>query len=196
MLIVLDSANVIRLAEKLIANQDVAEPEVVLELEVLEVSTSRLQDLGVTWPSSISASVGGVGGLGTLTLNEAKNFGSGLVSLKFSDPAIGAQLSSQEGDAHLLANPRIRVRNRQSASTLIGERVPVFTATATADVGTSESVNYLDVGLKLDIQPTISLDGDVSMVLALKVSNIIETITRASGTQAYRLGTRNTSTTL
>jgi general secretion pathway protein D len=57
-------------------------------------------------------------------------------------------------------------------------------------------VNYLDVGLKLDIEPTVSLDDEVSMKLALEVSSILETITRASGTQAYRLGTRNTSTTL
>jgi general secretion pathway protein D len=90
----------------------------------------------------------------------------------------------------------VRVKNRQSAKVLIGERVPVITTIATANVGTSESVSYLDVGLKLDIEPTVTLDAEVSMKIALEVSNILETITRASGTQAYRLGTRNTSTTL
>jgi general secretion pathway protein D len=119
-----------------------------------------------------------------------------MVKLRISDPVIAAQLRSTKGSANLLANPRVRVRNRQSAKILIGERVPVFTTTATANVGTSESVNYLDVGLKLDIEPTVSLDDEVSMKLALEVSNILETITRSSGTQAYRLGTRNTSTTL
>ncbi len=196
MLIVRDSANVIRLAEKLIANQDVAEPEVLLDLEVLEVSTSRLQNLGVSWPSTVSASIAGAAGAGQLTWNEAKHPTTGLIKLRFSDPAIGAQLSSQVGDTHTLANPRIRVRNRQSAKALIGERVPVFTTVSTANVGTSDSVNYLDVGLKLEIQPSISLDGDVSMVVALEVSNILDTVKSAAGTQAYRLGTRNTSTTL
>jgi len=57
-------------------------------------------------------------------------------------------------------------------------------------------VSYLDVGLKLDIEPTVSLDDEVSMKIALEVSNILETVTRTSGTQAYRLGTRNTSTSL
>jgi general secretion pathway protein D len=125
-----------------------------------------------------------------------RHFNSGLVKLNLGDPAAAAQLRSQVGSANLLANPRVRVRNRQSAKILIGERVPVFTTTATANVGTSESVNYLDVGLKLDLEPTITLDNEVSMKLALEVSNITETITRSSGTQAYRLGTRNTSTTL
>jgi general secretion pathway protein D len=88
------------------------------------------------------------------------------------------------------------VRNRQSAKIMIGDKVPVITVTNTANVGTSESVSYLDVGLKLDIEPTISLDDDVSMKLSLEVSNIVDTITRATGTQTYRLGTRNTSTVL
>ncbi len=197
LLVVRDSAEVVRLAERLIATQDVAEPEVMLELEVLEVSLSRLLEMGISWPSAVSASVVGADGVpGQLTLNELRNRNSGMVRLQVSDPLIAAQLRSQKGSANLLANPRVRVRNKQSARILIGERVPVFTTTATANVGTSESVNYLDVGLKLEIEPTVSLDDDVSMRLALEVSNILETITRTSGTQAYRLGTRNTSTTL
>ena len=195
-LVVRDSADVVRQAERLVASQDLAEPEVVLELEVLEISSTRLQDLGVNWPSGVSASIGGTGGAGHLTWDEARHFTTGLVKLNFSDPAIGAQISAQVGDAQLLANPRIRVRNRQSAKALIGQRVPVFTTTTTANVGSSESVNYLDVGLKLDIQPTISPDGDVAMAVALEVSNIVNTVTGPSGTQAYLLGTRNTSTTL
>jgi general secretion pathway protein D len=197
LLMVRDSAEVVRLSEKLVAAQDVAEPEVMLELEVLEVSVNRLIEMGITWPSGVSASiVGSAGTPGQLTLDEFRNRNSGLVRLSASDPLVGARLRSQKGDANLLANPRVRVKNRQAAKILIGERVPVFTTIATANVGTSESVNYLDVGLKLDIEPSVTVDNEVAMKLALEVSNILETITRASGTQAYRLGTRNTSTTL
>jgi general secretion pathway protein D len=197
LLVVRDSAEVVRLAEKLIAAHDVAEPEVMLELEVLEVSVNRLVEMGISWPSSVSANlVGAAGTAGQLTLDEFRKRNDSMVRLNIGNPALAAQLRSQKGDATLLANPRVRVRNKQSAKILIGERVPVFTTVATANVGTSESVNYLDVGLKLDIEPTVSLDDEVSMKLALEVSNILETITRSSGTQAYRLGTRNTSTTL
>jgi general secretion pathway protein D len=101
-----------------------------------------------------------------------------------------------DGDANLLANPRIRTKNRQSAKVLIGERVPVITTSAIANVGAAESVSYLDVGLKLDIEPSVALDDEVTMKLALEVSSIIGTVTRSSGLQAYRLGTRNTSTML
>lgn len=196
MLMVRDSAEVIRLVEKVIASQDLPEPEVMLELEVLEVSANRLLDIGIQWPDSVSASVIGANGVGQLTVNELRNRSSDLLRLRINDPVLSAQFRSQKGDANLLANPRVRVRNKQSAKILIGERVPVITTTSTANVGNSESVSYLDVGLKLDIEPTVSLDDEVSMKIALEVSNILETVIRGSGTQAYRLGTRNTSTSL
>jgi len=196
MLIVRDSAEVVRLAEKLIASQDLPDPEVMLELEVLEISVSRLIDMGIRWPDSVSASVLGADGVaGQLRLPEVRNPNENMVVLKTNDPVISAQLRSQKGDANLLANPRVRVRNRQSAKILIGERVPVITTTSTPNVGNSQSVSYLDVGLKLDIEPSVSLDDEVSMKIALEVSNILETIS-LPGTQAYRLGTRNTSTSL
>jgi general secretion pathway protein D len=197
MLIVRDSADVIRLAEKLIAIQDLPDPEVMLELEVLEVSVSRLRQLGIQWPSSVSAGLVGADGVaGQLQLNELRNLNSGMVRVNVNDPLVSAKLQGTKGDANLLANPRVRVRNKQVAKILIGERLPVITTTATANVGTSNSVSYLDVGLKLEIEPTVSLDDEVSMKVALEVSNVLGTITTTSGTQAYQLGTRNTSTSL
>jgi len=197
LLIIRDHADVVRLVERLLALGDLADPEVVLDLEVLEVSENRLTELGIRWPEAIGATASGSLGInGLLTLPEFQNRNSELVRLRLSDPLIAAQLRSQRGDATLLANPRIRVRNRQNAKILIGERVPVITTFSTANVGTSESVNYLDVGLKLDFEPSVSVDDEVSMKVSLEVSNILETITRGTGTQAYRLGTRNASTTL
>ncbi len=197
LLVLRDSPEVIRLAERLIAAQDMPEPEVMLELEVLEVSVNRLVSMGIRWPNAVSASIQGArGAAGTITLPELKEGSQSLVNLTFNNPLASATLSSQKGDANLLANPRIRVRNKQSAKILIGEKVPVITTSATANVGTSESVSYLDVGLKMDIEPTVALDDEVTMKLSLEVSNILDTITRTSGTQTYRLGTRNTSTTL
>ncbi|MCM5681562.1 general secretion pathway protein GspD [Schlegelella sp. S2-27] len=196
LLVVRDTAEVIRIAERLLANQDLPEPEVMLELEVLEVASNRLTELGIRWPDEVNVSVrGSNGAAGQLTVPEVRNFNSDLVRLQFNDPVAGARLRAERGDSNLLANPRIRVRNRQTAKILIGERVPVITTTSTAGVGSSQSVNYLDVGLKLEIEPNVSLDDEVGMKLALEVSNILETINRGT-TQAYRLGTRNASTQL
>jgi general secretion pathway protein D len=195
MLVLRDSAEIVRLAERLIANQDLADPEVMLELEVMEVATSRLIALGIQWPDSVSASVIGSAGVGRLTLDEFHRHKSELFRLNLPDPLIAAQLRAQTGDSNLLANPRIRVRNKQTAKILLGERVPVVSSTSTANVGSTETVNYLDVGLKLEVEPTVTLDDEVAMKVALEVSNVLETIVREKS-QVYRLGTRNASTTL
>ena len=69
-----------------------------------------------------------------------------------------ANANLQDSDAKLLTNPRIRVRNHEKAKILIGERVSNVTWTATATGVVSQSINYIDVGLTLNVEPTIYLD--------------------------------------
>lgn len=196
-LVMRDTPDAVRLAQKLIATQDLAEPEVMLELEVLEIGANKLQEIGIRYPDTVAASVTGAAGTaGTLTYNEARNFNSGLVTLGLNNPLLVANLKKTVTEQNLLANPRIRVRNREKAKVHIGEKVPVITTTVTANVGVSESVNYLDVGLKLEIEPQIYFEDEVAMKVGLEVSSILDTVNRASGLQTYRLGTRNTTTVL
>ncbi|MFL6582788.1 MAG: secretin N-terminal domain-containing protein [Burkholderiales bacterium] len=197
LLVMRDTPDVIRLAEKLIAAQDLAEPEVILEMKVLEITRSKLQNLGANYPTRIAAGVQGAAGVpGQITLNEWLNRSSSLAILNITDPAFIINLQQQDSDTNLLANPRIRVRNREKAKIHIGDRLPVITTTSTANVGVSESVQYLDIGLKLDIEPNVYLDDEVAMKVGLEVSNIVQQIQSAQGTLTYRLGTRNTATTL
>ena len=197
MVVMRDTAEAVRMAEKLVALQDQPDPEVVLELEVMEVNTTRLQELGFRYPEQVTASVQGAAGVaGSLTLPEYLNRNANLVQLKITNPALIANLRKLDTDAQLLANPRVRVRNRDKARVHIGEKVPVITNTATATGLVAESVTYLDIGLKLEIESNIYLDNEVAMKLGLEVSNILDTITRASGTVVYRIGTRNAATTL
>lgn len=200
MLVIRDTPEAVAMAEKLIAAQDLAEPEVMLEMEVLEVSNSRLSELGIRYPSQIGFGVvGGIGGAqtgGLLSLNQLHNITADMVNVTLPDPAILLKLSNTDTGSNLLANPRIRVKNREKAKIHIGERVPVITTTSTANVGISESVSYLEVGLKLNVEPDIHLDDDVAIKVALEVSNIIDIITTTSGSKTYRLGTRTAETTL
>lgn len=204
LLVMRDIPEVIRVAEKLIATQDLPEPEVILELEVLEVSQSRLMDLGIQYPTRISAGIAvatsssgnTASAPGVFTLNDFKNRSPDMVQLTVSNPALALSLSRTDGDTNLLANPRIRVKNKEKAKILIGERLPVITTTSTANVGVSESVSYLDVGMKLEVEPSIFLDDEVAIKVGLEVSSLLEVVQRASGLQTYRVGTRNASTTL
>jgi general secretion pathway protein D len=195
LLVMRDTPDAIRLAEQLVATQDLGEPEVMLQLEVLEVASSKLQEIGLRYPDAIR--------YGLLPTDPATTTLPALINLRdmsgltffTTNPLVVLNLRQTDGATNLLANPRIRVKNRDKAKIHIGEKVPVITTTSTANVGVSSSVSYLDTGLKLDVEPNIYLDDEVAIKVQLEVSNIIEQL-NVSGTIAYRLGTRNTATTL
>jgi general secretion pathway protein D len=212
LLVMRDTPDAIRLAEKLVAAQDLPEPEVLLEVEVLEVKRSKLQQLGIQWPNTFTAlnivpnptqtvTTGGATTTTTnattttsqLTLQVLRNLTGAQVGVS---PSPQLNLRSDDSDVNLLANPRIRVRNRDKARIHIGDRVPVITTTSTANVGVSESVSYLDIGLKLDVEPNIYLDQDVAIKVGLEVSNIVREVRGAQGSLTYQLGTRNAATSL
>ena len=88
------------------------------------------------------------------------------------------------------------MRNREKARVHIGEKLPIFTTTSTANVGVSASVSYLDIGLKLDVEPVIGLDNDVTIRVAMEVSNLLRQVPGPAGSLAYQVGTRVTSTSL
>jgi general secretion pathway protein D len=197
MIVMRDTAEAVAIAEKLVANQDLADAEVMLEVEVLEIGQNLAQQVGIQWPTSVGVGVVGAAGVpGQLTGREARNINGGLVRLTISDPVVALNLRQQVGRTNVLANPRIRVKNKEKARIHIGDRVPVITTTAGATGFVSESVNYLDVGLKLEVEPQVSLDDDVGIKVGLEVSNIANQITTGSGTVAYQVGTRNAATTL
>jgi general secretion pathway protein D len=198
LLVIRDTPEAVRIAERLIAAQDLAEPEVMLEVEVLEVAVNRLTELGLRYPDSMGVVLQGTAGTpGVISLDELKNFNSSLVQLVFPNPAFLLSLKEQDGSTSVLANPRIRVKNREKAKIHIGDRVPVITTTAAATGGfVSESVSYLDVGLKLEVEPIIYLDDEVGIKVGLEVSRIVREIRSTSGTLVYQIGTRTASTLL
>jgi len=198
LLVIKDTAPAIRLAERLIAAQDLAEPEVMLEVEVMEVARNRLRELGIRYPDTLAVSLQGAAGVpGQITLREWQNRSADLVQLSFTNPLFLFALKQQDGTTSVLANPRIRVKNKDKARIHIGDRVPVITTTAAATGGfVSESVTYLDIGLKLEVEPVISLEDEVGIKVGLEVSNIVREVKSSSNTLTYQIGTRNAATNL
>jgi general secretion pathway protein D len=188
MMVIRDTPDAIRLVEKLVALQDISDPEVMLEVEVLEVSRSRLVDLGVSVPNQLTLTPL------SKTLNELRQLNDTKIGASIG-PVI-ANLRKEDGNVNILANPRIRTKNHEKAKILIGDKLPVITTTSTATGFVSESVQYLDVGLKLDVEPAISLRDDVTIKLNLEVSSIVQQIKSASGTVTYQIGTRSAGTVL
>lgn len=188
-----DTPDAIQLAEKLVAAQDQAEPEVMLEVEVMEVLRSRLIELGVQWPTQMSL-VPLASGSGPLTVQDLRNMNSSTIGVTVGKTTINAR--QELTDANLLANPRIRVRNREKAKIMVGDKVPIVTTTSTATGFVADNVQYIDVGLKVDLEPDIHLQSDVAIKVGLEVSSLGPAVKTTSGTLAYQIGTRNAATIL
>ena len=188
MLVMRDTPEAIRIAEKLVAANDLEDPEVMLDIEVLEVSRSRLQELGIIYPNQLAVVTPSA-----LTLEALNNVSSKTIGVS-PNPALNFKKIT--GDVNLLSNPRIRVRNNEKAKILVGDKVPIITTTSTANVGISESVQYVDVGLKLDVEPRIALNDFVNIKVGLEVSSLGEKTITKNGATVYTIGTRNANTVL
>jgi general secretion pathway protein D len=188
-----DTPEAVRLAEKLVALHDLAEPEVMLEVEVLEIQRDDLLKFGIQWPNQLTLVPMAANG-GSLTLDDLHHLSAKRLGTAFSNPIVN--LRQDHGVTNLLANPRIRVHNREKASILIGDKLPVITTTSTSTGFVAENVQYLDVGLKLSAEPVIHPSNEVSLRLNLEVSTIAGQVSTANGTLAYQVGTRNAATFL
>ena len=189
-----DSEDAVRMAEKLLQSQDQSNPEVVLEVEVMEVARQRILDLGLQWPNTFGV-LNSAGGDVTV-LDQLKGITSSRISIS---PSPQAKINAQDNDINTLASPVIRVSNREQARIHIGQRVPIISATAvlsTQGPVITESVTYLDVGLKLEVQPTVHLNNEVAIKIALEVSNATPLQPTRQGTIPVQVDTRNAQTTL
>ena len=205
-LVMRDTPEHVRMAEKLVASLDVPEPEVIMEVEVLEITHSLLEQLGINYPSNVSFSLtkppnsDGAGTTG-LVLGDIAKQNKNTISV--SSLGVSVDLLKQVGVTNVLSSPRIRARNREKAKILVGNRLPVVTSGTSATVGgafSTSNVQYIDAGLTLEVQPTIHNDGNVAIKISLEVSSIIKQISVPIGnggtTLAYEIGTRNASTLL
>ena len=189
-----DTPDAVRMAEKLFLAQDQSNPEVVLEVEVMEVSRQRILDLGLQWPNTFG--VINDDGSPVTILDQLKGIGADRISIS---PSPQLKINAQDNDVNTLASPVIRVSNREQARVHIGQRVPIVSATSvpsTQGPVITESITYLDVGLKLEVQPTVHLNNEVAIKIALEVSNATPLAPTQAGTIPVQVDTRNAQTTL
>lgn len=215
-IVVRDTPDVIKLAGQMLEAADRADSEVVFDLELIEVNDSNELKLGaLISPASISFGLGKPGEIVSGTTTSAADVivassltsgGSttnlvsginGLSALKsfYSLPTLTFDFMKNRTDAEVLASPKIRVKNREKAKILIGSKEPVITVTANGDVYT-DSVAYVDVGVKLNVEPTIQLDNSVVTKLGLEVSSVSSRTKTNNGTQVLTLTTTNADTVL
>lgn len=202
-LVVRDTPDTIKLAQQIIESADRADSEVVFDLELIEVNHSDALEFGPKLSNNrITAGLGRVTttttGTTPTTGPTSSNLTSGLSSLEtfYSLPTAQFDFLKTKTDSETLANPRIRVKNREKSKVHIGAREPVVTVTVSNVDTRQDNVQYVDVGVKLDIEPTIQLDDTVVTKLNLEVSNVSNRNVTNNGTSVLTITTTNAQTSL
>ena len=166
-------------AAKLIKAIDKARPEVIIDVELLEVNRSTLLEYGLQFASPGSPGIGG-----QLDVNRPGLTLEDLDSLTKPDvfvanvPGLFYRLLKSDANTRILANPRLRTSEGLPAQARFGERVPVPVSTFVpiAQGGVAQqpitSFNYENIGVNIDITPQTHHNDDVSLALHVEISNI------------------------
>src|SRR5579859_673181 len=191
-IIVRDTPDKIAIAEKLINDIDKAKPEVVVQVEVLSASTDRLRDLGVLPEQSASIAFNPPATTTTNNNNNGttttpnnslplKGFHFSTADYSVTLPGATANFILTDTATKIIQNPEIRSVDGQPAKLRIGSRVPIATGSFQAGVGVGTSAvnplvntqfTYLDVGVNVDITPHVHPNHEISMKVAIEVSQV------------------------
>jgi general secretion pathway protein D len=192
-IIVRDTPDKLAIARRLLKDIDKAKPEVLIQVEVLSASTDRLRDLGVLPGQSASLTFTPPGTTSTSGSSTTTNTGAPLRGFSLSAdyytvtlPGATANFVLTDTTTKIIQNPEIRSIDGQPAKLNIGSRVPIATGSFQAGVGVgTTSVNplvntqftYIDVGVNVNITPRIHPNHEISLKVALEVSQVTGTAT-------------------
>lgn len=189
-LIVVDTESVISRVGKLITDNDYQKGEVIFDVEIMEVNLTSSLLSGIDYGAyQIGSSTDPIPLTGSIrdSIKESTN----LVI-----PGISLNAFKQDVDARILANPKIRVMDGENAKIHIGERVPLRSSDILDATGqTRTTFEYQDVGIRLTVEPTVHLNAEVTIKVALEVSSLGENIGTVEQ-QAFKIGTRNIETVM
>lgn len=179
------------LAEKVLNDLDRTKPEVVVDVAILEVNRDHMRNLGLSLPQSFSitpqatpnstntvaSAATGTALASNFTLNTLANVNATNFAVTIGGGTLNALLS--DADTRVLQNPSVRATDGKQATLKIGSRIPIATgsynagvATGVASIGVQTQFSYQDVGVTIDMTPTIHIDRQVS--LTLDVTNSTE----------------------
>jgi general secretion pathway protein D len=184
------------LAQKLINDLDRARPEVVVDVAILEVNRDKVRKLGLSLPQSVTltpqasststtSSSSGTADTTTtsnFTLNSLAHFNSTNLAVSIGGAELDALLT--DADTHILQNPSIRATDGQRAQFKVGQRIPIATgsynagvSTGIASIGVQTQFTYIDVGVNIDMTPTVHYNDEISLKMKVEVSSQQSTVT-------------------
>jgi general secretion pathway protein D len=174
-----DTPERIAAAARVIGAIDKARPEVVIDVELMEVDRTRLKEYGLQLASPGAPGISGQVDANRegLTLRSLRNLTQADIFVS-NLPGLFYRLLKTDANTRMLASPHLRTSDGIPAQARFGERVPVpvttFLPIATGGVQQQPitSFNYENIGVNIDILPRTHHDDEVSLTLHIEVSNI------------------------
>ena len=168
------------LAEKLIAEEDKAKGEVVIDVAVMEVGRTLINNWGTTVPTSTTITAVPAGGTTSGSSSPVVKIGSiNGNNLVVPIPSLTFTLLMSDSHTKVLQRPQVRALDNEKATLKIGDRIPIATGSFAPGIGAggiSPLVNtqfqYLDVGVNIDITPKVHSDREVTLKMSLEVSTV------------------------
>jgi len=195
-IILRDTADRVKVAEKIIETNDKSKAEVVIDVELLQINSARLRDLGVDLSQYSITQTLDRGASNPLRVSELPylNQGDWILSL----PNFIYNFVKTNTDAQLLAKPQLRITEGEKANLVIGDRIPIpLTTFNTQNVGGNggivpiTSFQYQDVGIRIELEPRVHHNQEVTLHVKVEVSNLNGQVAAAGGQSQPIIGTRS-----
>jgi general secretion pathway protein D len=177
-----DTPQAVALAEKLIRSWDKARAEVLIDIEIMEVSRLREKNLGIDLSNGALGVQFVPDGIDTKGFFPIKGVDFGdLANYQMTVPTALAAILSADSDTKIIAQPKIRGIGGEKIEYVVGQKVPIvntqFAAVAAGGLNTQPIVNYnlQDIGITIKMTPRIHRDHEVSLEMELTVSSIAGT---------------------
>lgn len=215
-IVIRDTPEKVELAERIITANDRDEPEVIFDVEVLEVNRTKAEKYGLTFPKQAGMAIVPPGYTGMIAGELAQQFtyrqltNLGQDSFLFKLPTnIVLDFFKSVTDAKTLASPKLRVVNNRKGEINIGDKQPILLSTtnvlpgqattgAVPTTSTVTSVEFRDTGVKLTVEPSIRLSHDLSLKMKIEVIRIGDKVLLQASPpiEQFRFGNRSAETTL
>jgi general secretion pathway protein D len=175
-----DNPFIVGLAEKIIRRWDKAKGEVIIDLEIMEVSRIKLRQLGL----DLGQGWIGLKYSGAETGDEEGWFSPSDINFSKADyfrislPSAALQFLESDADTRMISQPRLRGIEGEKIEIMVGDEVPVpratFTPIAAGGIGQQPVIqyDYKDVGIDVKITPEVHSEGEVTLELEIEIKSI------------------------
>ena len=205
-----DTPEKVAVAEKLIRTLDKPRPELLIDVEILEVNRRRMKEYGIElsqyyvsefiypWPvTDVSKVAPGTSVRGT-TLKHLN-----LSDWYFNLPSIAYKLMQEDALTKVKAKPQLRVVDQEEVNVHLGDKAPILQTSFVPNYGTSStdplkqnpinSYTWQDIGIKIKLKPRVHHDGWITLNLTFELTFITDA---GTDTKPPTIGTRNVTSVI